>query len=286
MTLLHTAFTARHYLEEKTMPEEADPALTFSTDRYNRTGGRNSRHNSQLPRAPVDLLAKEVISVLANERAAAAPNAPGEREINLLCKALIGPDDRAGARFIQDRLCNGATIEAVYLAYLASAAKMLGAWWKEDRVSFTDVTLGTNRLHAVMLSLRGNPSPVFWRSQPAAFALAPGETHALGIRMATDLLRSRGWNIELKLGRTHEELVSEIAQTKVIGLSASSDRTIEALARLVSALRAKNPDAFIMLSGAAVESEQGKALLSDADALVGNIQQAHELMLARWISHR
>ena len=100
--------------------------------------------------------------------------------------------------------------------------------------------------------------------------------------MAADLLREKGWEIDLKVGRTHNELISElaVARSGVIGLSASSDRTVDALARLDVALRISQPRAFILVSGGAALSDTDKVRLMDVDAVVTSVEQAHDVMLA------
>ena len=91
---------------------------------------------------------------------------------------------------------------------------MLGTWWEEDRVSFVEVTVGTSRMYAIMRALRRQmPLASHIHSKSAIFASVPGETHVLGVRMAADLLRKEGWDIELKIGRTHEELVVEMTNS-------------------------------------------------------------------------
>ena len=48
-----------------------------------------------------------------------------------------------------------------YLEYLALAARKLGKWWEEDRVSFLDVTLGTGRIYAIIRAVSpARPVPV------------------------------------------------------------------------------------------------------------------------------
>ena len=83
----------------------------------------------------------------------------------------------------------------------------------------------------------------------AVFASVPGEQHTLGITMAADLARDRGWDIELFVGMSHDDLSHSLQERQVglIGLSASGKRSLPALIRLVGALRIGNHGAHILL---------------------------------------
>jgi MerR family transcriptional regulator, light-induced transcriptional regulator len=89
------------------------------------------------------------------------------------------------------------------------------------------------------------------RGRAAVLASVPGDTHTLGVTMASDLLRNKGWDIDLKVGRSHEQLVEEIEASDytVIGLSGASRRSLLPLMRLIVALRICKPTAKIMVSG-------------------------------------
>jgi hypothetical protein len=101
---------------------------------------------SQLPKGTVESLAREVIRCLTERDTEFSAKAPTEEQIAHLCHALLSDDDHAGASFIQDIGTVGTTIEVVYLEYLARAARMLGDWWDNDKISFMSVTLGTSRI--------------------------------------------------------------------------------------------------------------------------------------------
>ena len=83
------------------------------------------------------------------------------------------------------------------------------------------------------------------------FAAVPGENHTLGIAIAADLARDRGWDVELFLGHDHDELVEVMTRrdTQVVGLSASTKRSLPALMKLIVALRISKPSVKIMICG-------------------------------------
>lgn len=240
---------------------------------------------SRLPEPSVENLAREVIRRLATQGTLASVRVPVEDEIAELCHALLSEDDHAGADMIQGLRSDGASIEAVYLTYLAGAARMLGDWWDTSRVTFTDVTLGTSRMYAIMRALRyqfpeDHRAPV----RRAIFVAVPGETHVLGVRMAADLFRKHGWEIELKIDRTHDELVEEISGSDavIVGISAGGSHAVEALSKLIIALRISTPRARIFVSGHIVEEAKDAVELMDADGIVTGVDDAEAVMERVW----
>lgn len=246
------------------------------------------RHNqvrSSLRSACVEDLANDVIRRLAAERHDRSAAHPARERIERLCHALVSDDPRSGADLIRRARMEGASIEAVLLRYLAEAARMLGTWWEEDRVSFADVMIGTCRIDSIMLGLRHQYTDRFTHpGRSAMFASLPGETHTLGIRMATELFRKEGWKIDLKVGATHEQLVRDIrrSQARLVGLSLSGERSLEALSRLVTAVRRGQPNAAIFVSGDATVELRGVLEQLDLDGIADDMATARNLMKVFW----
>lgn len=246
----------------------------------------------RLPSDAVQALASEVIARLSQR--AAQPEAavvqvtegrvdPAmDARIEALCSALTADDDRDATEIVMEAHAAGAAVETLYLGYLAEAARRLGTWWEEDRVSSVEVVIGAGRIYAIMRGLRRlfGPGPARGARYRAMFASVPGETHMLGVAMAADLLTMHGWEIDLRAGLTHDALVAEIgsAAYPIIGLSASSTRMLFPLARLIVALRVSNPGAWIMVSGPVVAQEPEVAHLVDADAAARDFSEAETMM--------
>jgi methanogenic corrinoid protein MtbC1 len=266
------------------MSKHPNPAAILDKDQYVEVQAKIRQLKARLPETSVELLAREVIRRLSEEAELASIQSPNNAQITNLCDALICEDDHAGADFIQDAQDEGATFRSLYLNYLAPAAHMLGKWWEEDRVSFVDVTLGTSRMYAIMRALRAQlPQAALISNKEAVFASVPGEEHLVGLRMAADLFRKDGWDIQLLVGRTHDELVAEITASEVviIGLTASSDRILEALSKLVIALRINNPSVTIFVGGNIVAELHDTVSLLDVDGLAADFQTAKDFMESR-----
>lgn len=233
-----------------------------------------------LPQEAVLSLAREVVRRLAF-RMPRAPkkDLPNTAEIDMLCAALLSQDDAAADRFIMAARRDGVEIDVIYLGYVAGAARRLGEMWDSDEVSFVDVTMGCSKLYRIIRSLRHviGPGLVNDRDEyPAMFALVPGETHTLGIEIATDLFRREGWDVDMMIGLDHDMLVdqSDRRSYQAIILVANSDRMIEPLTRLVLALRISHPLAHVIVAGNIIQHHPDIEELVGADAVMDDIESA------------
>ncbi|MBT8414327.1 MAG: cobalamin B12-binding domain-containing protein [Boseongicola sp.] len=267
------------------MRRDGPSGKPLDVDVYARSQAELRDLKSQLPEDTVENLAREVLRRLASRGTPNSINTPTDEAIAQLCHALLSEDDADGVRFIQTIETDGATIEVVYLQYLARAAQMLGTWWENDQISFMSVTLGTSRMYAIMRSMQHRfVVRKTGAKRSALFASVPDETHTLGVRMAADLFRRDGWDITLKLGLTHDELVAHVegSDAVLIGVSAAGEHSIRALSQLVIALRISNPNAKIFVSGNVINEASDKIALMGLDGAVSDIQSAREVMKKLW----
>jgi len=201
----------------------------------------------------IEGLAREIVERLANAALASERAAPAEVDPNDLlafCAVLLEPTSDAALAFITQRRKQGLARQDVYLGYVNGAAKWLGEQWDEDRLSSLQVTVATGHLYALLRSMRSDRplgGYVADNQRTALFATVPGESHGLGITVAADLFRDAGWDIDLQVGRDHDTLLEHIEQRKpsAIGVSLSTDQRIDALIRLVVAIRLTVPHAIL-----------------------------------------
>ncbi len=210
---------------------------------------------------------------------------PTTEELETLCAALISDDDTAAAAIVLGVRAEHVSAEAIYMKYLAASARMLGEWWLEDRATFVEVTVGTGRLFAIMRGMRHLFSPpAVSHRMSVFFASVPGEQHTLGVQMAADLFRDDGWDITLRTGLDHDDLVAEIERspTSIIGLSIGGRHSIEPLSRLVAALRICRPRAPVMVCGHDIEEIRPILDLMGLDGIADEMADAKEQMAAIW----
>lgn len=232
-----------------------------------------------LPASALTALAQEVVKRVADNLNVTLPLAvmPSSEDIDALCSALSSPDDTAAISLIEEAQRKGAGYDALYRFYLAEASRRLGTWWDEDRVSFYSVTIAAGRIYAILRILRlqkQNATPDLRRA--AMFAAVPGENHTLGIAIAADLARDRGWDVELFLGHAHDELVDILSKrdTLLVGLSASTKRSLPALIKLIVALRISKPKAKILICGPIAANDFGFDGITGADASASDFDSA------------
>jgi MerR family transcriptional regulator, light-induced transcriptional regulator len=272
------------------MTQASDGGQVIDSTAFERAKGIFADPSSRLPSDAVQALASEVISRLS-QRSAASDAVPEDcvdqgmdARIEALCHALLGDDEREATEIVMEAHAAGASVEMLYLGYLAVAARRLGDWWDDDKVGSVEVVIAAGRIYAIMRGLRRlfGPGPARGQKFRAVFASVPGETHVLGVAMAADLLTMHGWEIDLRAGLDHDTLVHEIGQNRypIIGLSAGTNRMLFPLARLIVALRVSNPAAWILVSGPIADLVPDVVNLVDADASAHNLDEAEAMMEA------
>jgi len=217
-----------------------------------------------LPEDALESLAREVLRRMARDEppaglapsnstaAPAARRRPESHEIAALCDALVSPDRQAADAALGRLRERGETLETIYLNYLTPVARELGNRWEDDRASFMEVSMGIGRIYGLMHELRMLlPVTPAALAPHAVFASLPGDSHTLGVTVASDLFRNRGWDVDLLVGLDHDSLVQAIDRTPapIVGISASSGDELPQLLRLVVALHVGRPAMRVFIAG-------------------------------------
>jgi MerR family transcriptional regulator, light-induced transcriptional regulator len=242
---------------------------------FSRTASLFAAKRVAFPPDAVGALVTDIVRRLADFRSQEpvfVVPAIGSHSITAFCEALIQPKAEAAFHFIQDRRAEGVTRQAVYLGYITGAARHLGTGWEEDRYSFLQVTIATGHLYALMRALRAEGAarrPPFDIRRSALFATVPGEDHGIGITVAADIFREVGWEIDLQTATQHDTLMAHVehARPAIIGLSLSTEQRLDALARLVVAMRLVVPEAIIGVAPAASVDPKRLRSLADIDLI-------------------
>lgn len=242
---------------------------------FSRTASLFAAKRVAFPPDAVGALVTDIVRRLADFRSQEpvfVVPAIGSHSISAFCDALIQPKAEAAFHFIHDRRAEGVTRQAVYLGYITGAARHLGTGWEEDRYSFLQVTIATGHLYALMRALRAEGAarrPAFDIRRSALFATVPGEDHGIGITVAADIFREVGWEIDLQTATQHDTLMAHVehARPAIIGLSLSTEQRLDALARLVVAMRLVVPEAIIGVAPAASVDPKRLRSLADIDLI-------------------
>jgi MerR family transcriptional regulator, light-induced transcriptional regulator len=236
----------------------------------------------KLPETALRALAQEVIERVAQQRPAPAAPAPAS-EIEALCTALLSEDRQAAAEYMLAAEARGLSHETLCLSYLAVAAQHLGTMWDADRVSFLQVTVAVGRIYALMRSLRrAMPPPALNSGRMATLVSVPGDDHTLGVAMAAELLRAKGWDVHLLVGLGHNRLLDELtdAQPRLLGVSMSGKRSMLSLTRLLVALKISMPATRVLVCGNVDPEDIDLIGVSGADGVAVGFEAA-ETELAR-----
>lgn len=238
--------------------------------------------------ATISSLAQQAMAkVVANTREKQA-SAPALKElpqphVTALALALTDTSHSLAEEMVKDLLDAGLSVQDLCLDHLAPAAREFGTWWKQDKLAFTDVTMATARIQAILRSIPTKFNPFAgMHGHSALFVAVPGETHTLGVIMAADHFRRLGWDVGLLIGMDHAELCRRIAQDDrtIVAMSCAGRHSMPALRHLVDEVRWQRPDVSLVVSGLIAADETALASLPDFDGIVHGFDTALAVMTA------
>ncbi|SMX40555.1 cobalamin B12-binding domain-containing protein [Maliponia aquimaris] len=255
--------------------------IDFDEAFFQRAEDRAAALQAQLSEPALERLAREVVRRLTSRTARDMDSAdaehPTDTDIHVLCEALLHRDPGVALGMVQRLQARHLTLEVMYGRYLAPAAERLGAMWDHSRISFAEVTMGVSRIFELVHKLRAAlPPPKITKQDQVLFASVPGETHSLGVEMAAELFRQKGWDVEVIVGASHGEILDRIERTRppVVGLSSGGKQTAEALALLIHAIRAVDLDIYVIVSGVIVKEAPDLLSLVQPDSAVATVEEA------------
>jgi diguanylate cyclase (GGDEF)-like protein len=174
-------------------------------------------------------------------------------------------------------------VAGLYQRVIAPAMWRIGELWEQGAVSVADEHLATALTHQTMAAIYG-PS-LGHKVKPGRILLAAveGEQHALGLRMAADVLELAGYEtIYLGADVPTAALVQAVAARSpdLVGLSATMPSSIQALDRAIAEIQRVNPDLIVLFGGQGVrprERNDGAVLVRDLEQLLGMAETALDI---------
>lgn len=222
------------------------------------------------------------------ERSARADNSTdheGDRSATRLSRlyldALRADDAPSAYGIATDALQGGMTIPALYQQVIAPAMHEIGVLWEKGAITVADEHLATALTHRVLAALRPPIKDEAPRSGPerdgyrrVMLAAVEGEQHALGLRMAADVLEDRGFHtVYLGADVPTEALLQAVATLSpdVLALSATMPESAPTMEEVAAEARRAHPQLDLLLGGQAAPPGlgEGGTLVRDLEMLPG-----------------
>jgi methanogenic corrinoid protein MtbC1 len=173
--------------------------------------------------------------------------------------------DAAGAyRIAAGALAEGMPLARLYQRVITPAMYGLGELWEKGAITIADEHLATALTHRVLVALRRPafvpPASEGEPSKPRAMlATVPGEQHALGLRMAADLIEDAGYRTlylgaDVPAGSLRQAI--ETLSPDLLALSATMPKSGSALETVVAEVRAEHPRLDLVVGGQATASHR------------------------------
>jgi diguanylate cyclase (GGDEF)-like protein len=156
----------------------------------------------------------------------------------------------------------------------------IGDLWEQGEISVADEHLATALTHQAMAGIYG-PS-LGHKARPGRILMAAveGEQHALGLRMATDVIELAGYEtIYLGADVPTVDLLQAVAarSPNLVGLSATMPSSIPALERTIVEIRRLNPNLVVLFGGQGAQprgEEDGAVLVRSLEQLLAVVEAA------------
>jgi methanogenic corrinoid protein MtbC1 len=169
---------------------------------------------------------------------------------------LVDESEDAALGKVLELRRQGVPDQTLLLDVLAPASIRLGELWEEDLRSFSEVTIGVCRLHRILRALHPTDQRALDQQAHggrAALLAAPGEQHAFGMLLVSELMFRAGWYVDVELD-TQLDAAGELVQRnwyELVGVSVSGVTCIDAAAKLIKQLRRRscNRDVVILAGG-------------------------------------
>ena len=79
-------------------------------------------------------------------RKSETPTTFHNKDLRNFCESIIARDDQVQIELIEELISRGISLNIIYETLIPKAAETLGNLWKENKVTFVEVNIGTQRL--------------------------------------------------------------------------------------------------------------------------------------------
>jgi len=178
-------------------------------------------------------------------------------EVVEFAELVLSGDEAAVQKNINRLRFDGVSIETLYLELFTGTARRLGEFWTADRCNFVQVTLGMMLLQRLVQDLEADfqaeAPTAFFNGHSSLLLALPGEQHNFGLSIVAQYFRRDGWDVFGEMFASSGALVDMVRDHdfNMIGLSASCDVHLEAMASRIAMVRraSRNKSIVIMVGG-------------------------------------
>lgn len=172
-------------------------------------------------------------------------------------EALLAGDHSRSTALFEQALGDSGNLVSATVHVVQPALYDIGRKWQRNAVSVTQERLATTIVEAVLAQTSGFARPAKDSGLSILLARAPGNHHALGIRIVADAFEMAGWETHLLSGKASAETLLPLLREKqpqLLGFSAALPPHLLATRELLRQLREALGDAMprVILGGLAV----------------------------------
>jgi len=191
-----------------------------------------------------------------------------QNELDVFCNSILSRDDEFQTKFINDLCRKIGSTDPILEQFIPQVAGKLGQMWKDDQVSFLDVSFGVDRLQKLIrIYEKKYLGPLYYDYQgpPVLLILPKTETHSLGIITASIMMKKNGVNPFLAIGYSQQKLMDLIntIDFKLFGVSASCNNSLKECIQIGKTLKKINPGVPIVLGSSVEEAKEFKSSIKN-----------------------
>ena len=208
------------------------------------------------------------------------PKRSRQERVTDLCDAVVHRDESRQHAVVAQMVSAGISTADVAEDYVTLAARKLGEAWVDDRLSFSEVTIGAARLQEIVRSLGhtdAGGSVTVPLGHRILLVIPPEEDHTLGAFVAANQFRRYGLWVHLAIGQSYDEVAETVAAQdfEMIGISGAGRRALESVRNLVSTVKQRCPHCAPVVVGGNLCNLDNRVLdLTGADFVTTSPRQA------------
>ncbi len=194
--------------------------------------------------------------------------------------ALRAADGVGAERVAAQALNEGTSVAGLYQRVIAPAMWRIGDLWEQGAISVADEHLATALTQQVMAGIYGPNLGHKAKPERILLAAVEGEQHALGLRMAADVIELGGYETAyLGADVPTDALLAATATRSIdlVALSATMMDSASALDRAISEIQRTNPKMIVLFGGQGARSrrqDDGAVLVQDLEQLLSAVGAA------------